>query len=147
MPNRAIAQEVEKYLVEVGHIRAGHRGYMQTLDALTGNSVTCKLGRFNGERAVAMVIGVEANQICLTRSYIGSVLKRSMEHSQLSLVAPGDDSPNTSTTIDPTSGLLMEAALITIEGEELIELFVGSRAEPIVLEPGFLVELMLELYK
>lgn len=147
MSNRAIAQGVEKYLDEVGHIRASHPGYMQTMDALTGTDVTCKLGAFNGQRAAAVIIGDEGNVICLTLSYIQEILKRSTEQSQFSPTAPTHGAAKSATAVDPSSGVFIEATLIAIEGEELIEIFLSNRVEPLVLEPGFLVEIMLDLYK
>ena len=49
-------------------------------------------------------------------------------------------SQNSAMTIETASGAL-------IEGEELVEIFFSNRDEPVVLEPGFLVALMLELHK
>lgn len=147
MSNRAIAQGVEKFLDEVGHIRSSHRGYMQTLDALTGTVVTCKLGVFNGQRAAAIIIGDEPKLICLTLPYIEDVLKRATEQSQFSPTAPTHGITKSATAVDPSSGTFLEATLIAIEGEELIEIFMSNRVEPLVLEPGFLVEMMLDLYK
>ena len=147
MCNREYAKKIEKYLLEnnQGEVRQGE--YMTTLDALTGDQITCRLGHFKGSSAAALIVGENGNLICLTRDFIELVLDRSVRHSQLRLDAPEGDSPNCSMSIDPSTGVLMEATLITMEGEELIELFLEDRVEPIVLEPGFLVEVMLGLYR
>ena len=147
MFNREYAKKVEKYLLNNGHARARQGEFMTTMDALTGDRITCRQGLLQGRPTVAMSVGEDEDLICLTRDFIELVLGRSLKQSQLRLDTPGDDSPNSSIDIDPASGVLVEAALITIEGEELIELFLESRVEPVVLEPGFLVELMLEFYK
>lgn len=147
MCNREYAKKIEKYLLDNGHGELRQGEYMTTLDALTGDQVNCRLGHFKGMSAAAMIVGEDANLICLTRDFIELVLERSLRHSQLRLDAPEDDSPNCSMTIDPSTGVLMEATLITMEGEELIELFLEDRVEPIVLEPGFLVEVMLGLHR
>lgn len=147
MCNREYAKKIEKYLLDNGHVRTSHGGFMSSLDALTGDRLTCRLGRFMGQPAAGMIVGEDEDLICLTRDFLELMLSRSVRHSQLSLDAPEGDTPKSSIFIDPSSGVLLEAALITIEGEEFIELFVDNRTEPIVLEPGFLVEVMLELYK
>lgn len=147
MSNREYAKKIEKYLLDNGHVRKNQGEFMSSLDALTGDRIACRLGRFRGRPAAGMLVGEDEYLICLTRDFLELMLSRSVRHSQLTLDAPEDDTPNSSIFIDPSSGVLLEAALITVEGEELIELFLDNRMEPVVLEPGFLVEVMLELYK
>lgn len=146
MNKRLRAQQVEKYLEKMGHVRDTSGEFRQTLNPLTGEAITARLGAFHGQRAVAMLIGDDDTVICLTLEYIESVLDHCLAQSQLRLTASPDISQKSVTTIEPTSGAVIEAALITIEGEELVEIFFSDRVEPVVLEPGFLVELMLELH-
>ena len=147
MCNREYAKKIEKSLLDNGHDGMRQGEYMTTLDALTGDQVTCRLGHFKGESAAAMDVGADGNLICLTRDFIELVLERSVRHSQLRVDGPDENLPNLSVSMDPSSGVIIEAVLTTIEGEELIELFLDNRVEPVILEPGFLVELMLGLYK
>jgi len=147
MCNREYAKKIEKYLLDNGHGGVRQGEYLTTQDALTGEQVTCRLGHFKGSSAAAMIVGEDADLICLTRDFIELVLERSLKHSQLRVDAPEENSPNFSMTIDPSTGVLMEATLISMEGEEFIELFLEDRVEPIVIEPGFLVEVMLGLYR
>lgn len=147
MFNREDAKRLEMYLMENGRVGRVKDGQVSVLDALTGDRIDCYVGSYKGEPAVALIAGDDENLICLTLAYLQLVLDRSLCHTQLQIDGPGEDIPNLSVTMDPSSGVMIEAALITIEGEELIEFSLDNRVEPIVLEPGFLVELMLALYK
>lgn len=147
MNKRVRAQQIEKYLEEIGHIRDTSGEFMQTLDALTGEQITCRLGAFDGKSAAAMIVGDEESVICLDLDYIEAVLDHCLRQSQFRPATSPGVPENYVKTIELASGALTEAGLIAIEGEELVEIFFSNRDEPVVLEPGFLVELMLELHK
>lgn len=147
MNKRVQAQQIEKYLKEIGHIRDRSCEFMQTLDALTGEEITCRVGAFKGKPAAAMIVGEEERVICLDLAYIEAVLDHCLRQSQFKPATSPGVLENYVKTMELTSGALIEAGLIAIEGEELVEVFFSNRDEPVVLEPGFLVELMLELHK